>query len=69
MNDYGCSVLVNDNEGNQVFCTLEDIVCSLSERNEVICTIDINRKIPDKFEELSEYERSTCRSSVSVFGA
>ena len=65
MNDYGygCSVLVKDNEGKGLICTL-DSICSLDECNEVISTLDSNRKIPTKIEELSAHERSSCRSSV-----
>ena len=65
---YGCSVLVNDNVGNEFVCTL-DSICSLDECNEVVCTMDSNRNVPRKFDELSERERSTCRSSILVLGA
>ena len=68
MNGSGCSVWVNDKEGKEFICTL-DSMCSLDECNEVISTLDSNRKIPNKFEELSEHERASCRSSASIFGA
>lgn len=65
---YGCSVLVKDTEGKELICTL-DSICSLDECNEVVCTLEGNREIPIKFEELSARERSSCRRSVSVMGA
>ena len=70
MNGYGFgySVWVNDNEGKEFICTLDNSVCTLDERNEVVCTLDSNRKIPHKIEELSMRERSSCRNSISVIG-
>lgn len=70
MNGYGfgLTVLVNDTEGKEFVCALES-VCTLDERNEVVCTLDSNRKIPTKIEELSERERSSCQGSISIFGA
>ena len=70
MNGYGFgyTVLVTNDEGKEFVCTL-DSVCTLDERNEVVCTLDSNRKIPRKIDELSEFERNSCRNSVSVFGA
>jgi hypothetical protein len=71
MDGYGFeySVLVNDAEGKEFVCTLDDSVCTFDERNEFVCTLDSNREIPTRFEELSARERSSCRSSVSVIGA
>lgn len=66
---FGYTFLVNDNEGREFICTLDNSVCTLDERNEVVCTLESTRKIPTKFEELSETERSTCRSSISIPGA
>ena len=68
MNEYGCSVLVKDNIGNEFICDL-DSLCSLDECNEVVSTLDNKRKVPAKMEELSTRERRSCRSSVSVIGA
>ena len=67
MSGYGCTVWVNDNEGKEFICTL-DSMCTLDECNEFIGTLDSDRKIPKKLEELTEHERSSCRSSVAVFG-
>jgi len=54
---YGCSVLVEDNEGKKLIRAL-DSICSLDECNEVIS----NRKIPIKVGELQ-------RMSEAVVGA
>ena len=67
MNGFGCSVWVNDKEGREDICTL-DSLCSLDECNEVVSTLDSNRKIPNKLEELSAHERLSCRNSVAVIG-
>jgi len=68
MNGFGCSIWVNDKEGKEYICTL-DSLCSLDACNEVVFTLDSNREIPNKLDELSAHERSSCRASVSVFGA
>lgn len=69
MNEYdGCSILINDEAGNEFICTL-DSMCSLDECKEVVCTLDSNRELPKRLEELSEHERSSCRSSILVLGA
>ena len=60
MKKHGCSVLVKDNIGDKFICTL-DSLCSLDRCNEVVSTLDSNRKIPNKLEELSAPERSSCR--------
>jgi len=65
MKEYGCSVWVKDNAGNALLCTL-DSICSLDECNRVVGTLENNRKIPSNFEELSEHERRSCRSSVGA---
>jgi hypothetical protein len=61
MNDYGygCSVLVKDDVGSEFICTL-DSFCSSGEYNDVVCTLDSNRKIPVNIGELSEHERNSC---------
>ena len=68
MNENGCAVLINDNDGNEFICTL-DSLCSLDECNEVVSTLESDRKIPRNLEELSEHERHSCRSSILVLGA
>lgn len=65
MNEYGCSVLVKDNTGNEFICEF-DSLCSLDEHGDVLSTMDSNRQVPTRMEELSEYERRSCRSSVLV---
>lgn len=60
MKNHGCSVVVKDNLGDKFICTL-DSLCSLDECKEVVTTLDGNRKMPTKLEELSAHERRSCR--------
>ncbi len=60
MKRHGCLVLVKDNIGDKFICTL-DSLCSLDGCNEVVSTLDGNRKIPNKIDELSAHERRSCR--------
>lgn len=66
---FGYTFLVDDEEGREFICTLDNSVCTLDERNEVVCTLDSTRKIPTKYAELSERERYTCRNIASTPGA
>jgi hypothetical protein len=49
MKGHGCLVLVKDNIGDKFICTL-DSLCSLDGCNEIVSTLDGNRKIPNKLE-------------------
>ena len=58
MNLYERQVVVNDEEGRAMICTLEH-KCS-----EFVCRLDSNRKVPKKIEELSEHERNSCKRFI-----
>ena len=60
MKGHGCLVLVKDNAGDKFICAL-DSLCSLDKCKEVVSTLDSNRKIPNKIDELSAHERRSCR--------
>ena len=60
MKGHKCLVLVKDNSGDKFICSL-DSLCSLDKCKEVVSTLNINRKIPTKMEELSAHERRSCR--------
>lgn len=68
MKGHGCSILVKDNLGDKFICTL-DSLCSLDECKGVVSTLDGNRKVPDKIEELSAHERRSCRDFGPTAGA
>lgn len=58
MNEYKGLIWVNDNEGREFVCALD------GDCND---NLGSNRKIPEKFEELSACERVSCRV-VNKFG-
>jgi len=68
MKNHGCSILVKDNLGDKFVCTL-DSLCSLDECKDVVSTLDSNRKVPTKIEELSAHERRSCRDFGPTAGA
>jgi hypothetical protein len=60
MNDLERNLVwVTDNQGKEFLCTLD------SECNDAL---ESNRKIPQKFEELSMCERVSCRDVDEVLG-
>ena len=68
MKGHGCLVLVKDTIGDKFICTL-DSLCSLDKCKEVVSTLDSQRKIPTKIEELSAHERRSCRDLGPSAGA
>ena len=68
MKGHGCSVLVKDNLGDKFICTL-DSLCSLDKCKDVVSTLDGNRKVPNKTEDLSVHERGSCRDFGPTAGA
>jgi len=60
MKGRGCLVLVKDSMGDKFICTL-DSLCSLDKCKEAVSTLDSQRTIPTKIEELSAHERRSCR--------
>ena len=68
MKGHGCKVLVKDSIGDKFICAL-DSLCSLDKCKGVVSTLDSQRKIPTKIEELSTHERRSCRDLGPSVGA
>lgn len=68
MKRHGCLVLVKDNLGDKFICKL-DSLCSLDKCKDVVSTLDGNRKVPTKIEDLSAHERGSCRDFGPTAGA
>ena len=68
MKGHGCSILVKDDLGDKFICTL-DSLCSVDECKDVVSTLDSNRKVPTKIEDLSAHERRSCRDFGPTSGA
>lgn len=62
MKDHGCSILVKDNLGDKFICTLDEC-------KDTVSTLDSNREVPTKIEELSAHERRSCRDFGPTPGA
>jgi len=68
MKPHECLVLVKDNLGDKFICKLDGF-CSLDKCKDVVFTLDGNRKVPTKTEDLSAHERRSCRDFGPTSGA